>query len=145
MLVAVSSPRFDELEVRTLIDGFERYFGRGERYALVWAPARNLALPGLRERQQIGEWIRHPRVAAFTKQLCVGTAAVVPNAIARGSLSAILFIGKPPVPLRPVATVADGVDFALERLAASNVRLPKPADLLRFEVLRELKAAGLIA
>lgn len=125
-----------------MIDGFDRYFARGERYALVWAPAKSLALPGLRERQRIGEWIRHPRVADFTKRLCVGTAAVVPNAIARGSLSAVLLIGKPPVPLRPVASVADGLDFALERLHAAGLRLPKPADLLRFELLRELKEAG---
>jgi hypothetical protein len=135
LVLAISDADFDDNEHRTMSAGFDGYFARGERYALLWMQAPNGRSPGLRERAQIAGWIAHPRVRDFTKRLCVGAAAVVPNSIVRGALSAIMMVAKPPTPFNVVSTPAEGIDRCFEYLAASGLSLPKPKDLIRREAL----------
>lgn len=118
--------------------GFEGYFARGERYALLWTQPKQGRLPGLRERTRIGAWISHPRVRDFTKRLCVGAAAVVPNAIMRGALSAIMLVGKPPTPFSAVSTTEQGLDYCFKHIAEAGLSLPRPEALLRYEALRAI-------
>lgn len=138
LLIAISPSHFDDDEMQQLRDGFERYFARGEKYALLWTLAKGHQSPGWRERKRLGEWISHPRVVDFTKRLCVGSAAVVPNAIERGALAGIMLIGKPAAPFRAVPNAAEGLDYCFEQIAKAGLALPKPAPVLRFEVLRAL-------
>jgi len=138
LIVAISNADFGDDEQRTMEEGFEGYFARGERYALLWTQPKQGRLPGLRERTRIGAWIAHPRVRDFTRRLCVGAAAVVPNAIVRGALSAVMLVGKPPTPFSVVSTAEQGLDFCFAKIAESGLALPKPEDLVRFEALRAI-------
>jgi len=138
LIVAVSGADFGDDEQRAMEEGFEGYFARGERYALLWTQPKQGRMPGLRERSRIGAWLAHPRVRDFTKRLCVGAAAVVPSAIMRGALSAIMVVAKPPTPFSAVTTAEEGLDFCFARLGDAGLVLPRSEALVRFEALRAI-------
>ncbi len=136
LIVTVSASVWDATEVRALIDGFEPYFQRGERYAVLAVPTPNAPTPGHVERKLLGAWTSHPRVREAIKRLCVASATVVPSALERAALSIIWAFGKPPCPSEAAATLERGLDFCLERMRQEGLRLPKPPDLVRYETLR---------
>lgn len=136
--MTVSAPVFDKAEVQSMADGFERYFGRGERYAVLSVPARGSTVPGPRERALIAEWAGHPRVRDFSKRLCVGSATVVSSPLSRAALTVITAIWKPPSPIEAVPSVARGLDYCLGRITAERLPLLKPVDLVRHELLNAL-------
>jgi hypothetical protein len=43
LVATVSAPQFDERELKSMVEGFERYFERGERYTLITVSPRNFA------------------------------------------------------------------------------------------------------
>jgi hypothetical protein len=71
---ATASSEFDEM-----LAGFERYFLRGERYALILYTAEGGDLPGARNRKRIAEWANQPRVRALSARLCVPRGARSPG------------------------------------------------------------------
>ena len=139
LIITVSGPVFDADEVRALADGFERYFARGERYAVLSASPRNAAAPAQRERKLIADWAGHPRVRDFSKRLCVGSATVAQNAITRAALTVIMALWKPAAPFEIVSGVAPGLDYCLRRIREENLSMSKPSDLVRYEMLRRLE------
>jgi len=124
-----------------MAEGFERYFARGDRYAVLAVTPRNAPAPGPRERRLIAEWADHPRVRDFSKRLCVGSASVVTNPLARAALSVIMGIWKPPAPFEIAPTPAKGLDWCLERIQAERLVLSKPVDLVRYEMRKLLDDA----
>lgn len=140
LIVTVSGPVWDAAEVRALTDGFEPYFQRSERYSVLSVPTPKAPAPGHAERKLLGAWTSHPRVREAIKRLCVGSATVVPSTLERAALSVIWALGKPPCPSEAVATLERGLDFCLERMREEGLRLPKPADLVRYETLRTVNA-----
>jgi len=142
VLITVSDHVFDAKEVRSMADGFERYFARGERYAVLSTSPRDAAIPAQAERKQIGEWANRPRVRDFSKRLCIGSATVVHSTMARAALSIITAIWKPPSPLEIVPSLDRGLDYCLRRIREERLPLGKPADLVRHEMLALLKDLG---
>jgi hypothetical protein len=138
LVVTVSGPVWDAAEVRALTDGFEPYFQGSERYAVLSVPTPKAPAPGHAERQMLGAWTNHPRVREAIKRLCVGAATVVPSAVERAALSIIYAFGEPPCPSEAVGTPERGLDFCLQRMREEGLRLPKPPDLVRYEMLRAL-------
>lgn len=141
LLITIAAPNFDAAEVKSMADGFERYFARGERYAVLTASPRNAPAPGQRERRMIAEWANHPRVRDYSKRLCVGSATVTPNPLARAALSVIMAFWKPPTPLEIAPTVEKGLDYCLRRIQEERLPMSKPNELVRYEMLRLLKDA----
>jgi len=135
LLITVSAPSFDAAEMRSMTEGFERYFLRGERYALLSASPRNAPVPGPRERQQIAEWANHPRIRDFSKRLCVGSATVIRNPVARAALTVIMAVWKPPTPFEVAPSAERGLDYCLERVREARLVLAKPQALVRHEML----------
>ena len=145
LLVVLHAARFDDGEMRDMVEGYEKYFKRAERYAvLIVSPGDSVHL-GARERRLISDWVNSPRVRKHSGTLCVGSATVVPSAIARGALTAILWFWTPPCPVRATPTVEEGFDFCLERLASAGLALPRPIDQVRAEVLSMLRGSGQFA
>jgi hypothetical protein len=138
LIVTVSAPVWNAEEVRALIDGFEPYFQRGERYAVLSVPWPKAPAPGHAERKLITQWTGHPRVREAIKRLCVGAAAVVPSAVERAALSIIWALGKPPCPSEAVPTAERGLDYCFARIREEGLALSRPADLMRYETLRAI-------
>jgi hypothetical protein len=141
LLVTVSAPTFDETELRSMTEGFERCFARGEKYALVSVRPSNVAMPGPNERRRIAAWANHPRVQESMRRLCVGTAVVVQSPLLRAGLSVFTAIFNPAVRIEPVASSQKGIDYCITQLLKQGVRLQKPGDLVRFEAVRAIEAA----
>jgi hypothetical protein len=141
LIVTISAPNFDEREVKSMAEGFERYFAKGERYAVLAVTPRNAPAPGQRERRLIAEWANHPRVRDYSKRLCVGSATVTTNPLARAALSVIMAIWKPPAPFEIAPTPAKGLDWCLQRIQDERLALSKPVDLVRYEMLKLLADA----
>ena len=138
LLVSVGPMQTTDVELEQTWAGYERYFARGERYALMTVSPREAQSPGARERKRMADWANTPRVREFSKKLCVGSATVVPSAIMQGALTAILWLWKPAAPHLAVRTVADGLTFCLERLAAEKVPIPQGPEALRRAVNAEV-------
>jgi len=139
LLVAVPRPTFDVAEVQSMMDEFERYFQRGERYAVLTITARNAPVPGQVERRMIGEWVNHPRVRDYTKRLCVGSATLISNPLARAAHTIIMAFGKPAIPSEAVPTLEKGLDYCLECIRSAALPTSQPLELMRYHLIRELR------
>lgn len=141
LVITISAPTFDEKEVKSMAEGFERYFARGDRYAVLTASPRNAPAPGPRERRMIADWANHPRVRDYSKRLCVGSAMVTTNPLTRAALSVIMAIWKPPTPFDISPTLERGVDYCLRRIQEERLPLSKPQAFVRYEMLKLLNDA----
>jgi len=139
LLVLVGPQRMASAEVDEMLKGFDRYFERGERYALLTVMPRGIQLPGARERKQMVDWASSATVRDFTAKLCVGAATLVTNPLMQGALTAILWLWKPPSPHAAVRSVSDGLDFCLERLAAERIPMAESPSVMRGAVDDELR------
>lgn len=100
LLVQVGPMQFTEESVREMAALYEPYFARGERYATVSLQPRNAKTPGAKERKLIVDWVTSARVAEATKRLCVASATVLPNPIARGVFTAMPGVWSRAAPVR---------------------------------------------
>jgi hypothetical protein len=139
LIVTVNARRFDEIEARSMADGYQRYFTRNQRYAVLSVSPRDAEPVGAKARKAVAEWVGGPDVQQYARALCVGAASVVEGAIARGALTALLWLWTPPMPLRPCATLDEGLDYCFDRLAAEGVSLPRPQDEIRRETMERLR------
>ena len=139
LLISVSAPVFNDAEVRSMIEGFERYFQRGERYAVLSVNTRGAPPPAQQQRRMIADWANQARVKALTKKLCIGTATVAENAIMRASLSIVMAFWKAPSPLKVVPSFEAGLDYCLKRIEEQRLALPRSPEVVRREMIARLK------
>ncbi|HYP90543.1 MAG TPA: hypothetical protein VEQ59_20375 [Polyangiaceae bacterium] len=139
LIVTVSANKMDAAEVQALSEGFEKYFLRGERYALLNTTPRDFQIPDNSVRMLISQWINHPRVRDFTKRLCVGAATVNRNVLYRVAFNVVMAFQKPATQMECVANLEQGLDFCLGRLKAERLVTAKPLDLIRYELLEQLR------
>lgn len=141
LVITIAAPNFDDAAFKSMVDGFERYFARGERYSVLTATPRNAPAPGQKERRMISEWADHPRVRDFARRLCVGSSVVAPNPLMRAALTVIMALWKPASPVEVVGSIEAGLDYCLRRIQAEQLPTPKPPELMRYEMLRVLRDA----
>jgi len=139
VLLGVGPPHWDATAVARMAEQFEPYFAQGQRYTFLYVQPHEAANPGAHERKLLIDWADSPRVREFSRKLSVGTALVLPNALLRGALTAMMWLWKPVSPIDPVDSVEAGLDQCLARLAAAGVPLPRSASALRLEALELLK------
>jgi hypothetical protein len=121
-----------------MLAGFERYFLRGERYALISYTAEGGGLPGACDRKRIAEWANQPRVRALSARLCVGSAPVVQSALMRGTMTALLWFWEPACPLRLATTPTEAIDWCLDRLEEEGVSVPRSRANVHESLQREV-------
>lgn len=138
LVVCVSPARYDDAELRRMFDGFRRYFERGQRYALITHNPKNSEAASARARKTIVDWANSPDVRRNSGALCVGSATVVANALARGAMTAILWLWKPANPHHMAATTEEAVDWAIQQMTDAGLALPQPRERLRQSVLARL-------
>jgi hypothetical protein len=134
LLVLVLPQRFDAEAVQRMAELYEPYFARSERYAVVSLQPPGSEAPGPAERKLITEWVDSPRVRRLTEQLCVASATVVSNPIARGALTAMLWVWKPATPVQPVSNLDEGVNHCLNKLRLAEVPIPLAEPRLRMTI-----------
>jgi hypothetical protein len=140
LLFAVSpEDGYDENVIRVMSAGYERFWARGDRYALISLSSSRGSVVNARGRRLITDWANSPRVRAMSKEFCVGSATIVTSALARGALTAILWLWTPATPHEAVSTPEEAVDFCLKKLAQAGVKLPRSAEVLREEALASLR------
>jgi hypothetical protein len=130
LVVTVGAMTYTDDELRDMSAGFDELFTRGDRFALISYTPDGAEMPNARARKGIADWADSPRVRAMSKKLCVASATVVQNALARGALTAIMWIWKPPSPHKAVSNPNDAVEWCLEHLAAARIPLNGSRDEL---------------
>lgn len=138
LLLAIGPETWTAATVSDMAASYERYFRRGERYALISGGGGAISA---RERGAIGKWADSPRVREKSRELCVGSATITKSALARGALTALLWIWKPASPHQIAATPEEAVDWCLVRLAEAKLALPRSTEIVRREAIRRLTNA----
>jgi hypothetical protein len=138
LLLCIGPKHFDEAAVAEMAAGYERYFVRGDRYSLITCSPRD-AVTDARGRKMIVDWANSPRVRQKSRELCVGSSTVVPNALARGALTALLWLWKPSSPHHVVASSEEGIDWCLARIAEARLVLPGSSADVRRDALRRVR------
>jgi hypothetical protein len=134
-LVLSMGPRvWQDTTIDDMAAGYERFFARGERYALISAAPRGSVF-GAKHRKQVADWSNSPRVRQKSGELCIGSATLARDALSRGALTAVLWLFKPPSPHQVVATPEEGVDWCIAKLQAAGIALPRSAAGLRSAAL----------
>lgn len=136
LVVSVGARTQTEAEFDEMVAGFDRLFERGDRYALINHTPDGAEVPNARARKRIADWADSPRVRSFSKKLCVGSATIVQSQLARGALTAIMWLWKPVAPHKIVTNPVDAVDWCLDRLTAENV----PMTFTRGEAMTKLES-----
>jgi len=116
LLVCVAPHRWDDAWVSSMMEGYEGYFRRGERYALITHTPRGGGLAGAKERRRIADWANSPRVRKLSVELCVGSCTVVRDPFTRAAITAVLWFWKPASPHRTATAPAEAVDWCFERM-----------------------------
>ena len=137
-LVLSIAPRvWQDSTIEEMAAGYERYFTRGERYALISASPTGSVF-GAKHRKQVADWSNSPRVRQKSAELCIGSATLARDALSRGALTAVLWLFKPASPHEVVATPEEGVDWCIAKLQAAGIALPRSAAGLRSAALAHL-------
>ena len=138
LVVCVAPLRHDERAIRLLAEGYERYFARGRKYALISATPRGATPMAARERKAVADWASTPRVRQKSAELCVGSATIVKDAGAKGALTAILWRWTPTSPHHVTTTPEEAVDWCIAQLQAAGVPMPSEPSEMRRRTLRLL-------
>jgi len=99
----------------------ERPLLRRERFVEIFDATYTAPSPAV-QRRQVAEWIRER--AGLLKTYQIGVAFVIPSALVRGALTAILWIQPHPSPHTVVATLAEAERWAIERARAEGLHVP---------------------
>ncbi len=73
-----------------------------------------------KQRQRTGEWLKQQ--ASLLRAACVGQSVVVPGTVQRGVLTAILWMGDYPVPMRACASEEEATTWVRSLLETSSHR-----------------------
>jgi hypothetical protein len=139
VIITVTSSRLEVSEVEVLSSGFERFFQRGERYAVLGLTEGKFRVPDIAARTALQNWVNHPRVRDYSGRLCVGTAAVNDNVLHRIAFNLVMTFSKAVSETAWFGTPQEAVDFCIERIRVAKLSTPQPLDLIRNEVLKEAK------
>jgi hypothetical protein len=139
LIVTVSANQVDAKEVQQLSEGFERFFNRGERYAVLNLMPADFKIPDAGARTLMAKWVSHPRVRDFAKRLCVGAATVQPNLLYRVAFNIVMAFDKPATHIECVATLERGIDHCLESIRSARLSTTRPFEMIRYELIDQLK------
>lgn len=136
LVVTVGAMTHTDTEFNEMVAGFDALFARGDRYALITYTPEGGEMPNARARKRIADWADSPRVRSLSKKLCVGSATIVEGAVARGALTAIMWLWKPTSPHKAVSHPTEAIDWCVAHLADAGVPLSHGHD----ELLAKLRA-----
>ncbi len=126
---------YDDETMAQMTAQYQRFFDRGDRYAVISTNRAGATSPNAKARRAIADWAGSPRVKKVVSELCIGSATVARGALERGTLTAIFWLWRPPCPYQIAASHEEAVDWTIERLIAAKVPLPLGPDGTRRKAL----------
>lgn len=139
------SDGFDAHQVELMAAYYAKLWKRGKRYSLISCSPLEAKATSARGRKLIVDWAQSKEVRENSAKFCVGSTTVVPNALARGALTAILWAWSPAAPHEACATVEEALDWCLRQLRANHVAMPEEPDEMRRRALQILRDASVLA
>lgn len=112
---AMSDPEFEKY-----LAGVTEILERGSTNYLIFDTTKSAA-PTAKQRKRQADWITEH--TAMIKRHSAGTAYVIPSALLRGMLTAILWLSPSPVEHVVVSTMREAEQVARQKLAARGVAL----------------------
>jgi len=138
LIVTVAGKLIDATEMQEMSEGYEKYFARGERYAVLNLTPADFQMPDHAARNLVARWVHHPRVREFSKRLCIGAASVQRSLLYRVAFNVVMAFDKPATEIKCVATLEEGLDHCLGCIKREKLAMAKPLDLVRYEVIQQL-------
>ncbi len=121
VLVYTAPVPIDDAAINRINAWCEDIWSREERYTLVTYRSPDAPSATAAERRRLAEWANRPAVRRGSRRWCAGSATVVDSPLHRGTLTALLWIWKPPNPHQVVATADEGVEYCLAQLRAEDI------------------------
>lgn len=131
LLVCIGPPLWDDAAVTAMTEGFEQYFARGVRYAVINHTPRGGGIAGSKERRRIADWANSARVRSISAELCVGSSIVLRDPFARAALAAIQWFWKPTFPYCTTTSPRTAIDWCLGQIHLSALPMPRNDDEVR--------------
>jgi hypothetical protein len=123
MLLVSFAGQYSDEEFAAYLDQYQVFLGRNEPYAAVFiTPPKGRMMSASHAKLQ-AEWMRQHDAAI--RERVVALAFVLPSAVMRGALRAILWMQPMPVQHRVFATVAEAVEWAAQMLAEKGIKAPR--------------------
>lgn len=108
-----------ESDVAVAAAVFDRVFANAQTFTS-FADIRDLrGIPGAAERKAIADWMR--RIEPQMRRHCVGAGNLIRSSVVRGAMTAIYWLFEPPVPQHYPATLDEGLDWCVQRLADAGI------------------------
>lgn len=140
LVVLVTPAHFNDESVQRMNEEFLRYYARNERYTLLTVPTPGAPTPNAHERKLVGEWASSDLIQTNSSRLCVSAGIVFTSTLARGALTAILWLWKPPFPIEFFGSVEHAIDFCVGGARKAGLALPADGTKLKEEIVREVAA-----
>jgi hypothetical protein len=133
-LVYVRFPReFAPATMKATIEGFERAYGRRERFVVVADGTHIVKFPGPAERKMLSEWTSSPVRREKERLYTIGTAIVLTSGPMRAMMSAITWVSPPATLQVWKATTQEAIDWCCERLAEAKIPVTEAIEAARAE------------
>jgi hypothetical protein len=105
-----------------MLHGYEERYAQRKRYALLVNAGSLSHTPSASARKLITDWqILHME---NTARWCIGTSVYMSSGMIRGALTAMNWFVKQPGPMNYPASMAEGLDWCVERLDACSLLVP---------------------
>jgi hypothetical protein len=136
LLLVDLPPSMNMVAIESIIAGFERVNGRGERYINVVDCSSVARFPGATERRRLLDWMKHETRFERERRLVIASAVVLTSGTMRALLSAMNWVHRPAAPQEWMATLGEAIDWSCERLVAAGMAITPAIAGLRTESKR---------
>jgi hypothetical protein len=124
VVVQTTHPGYTRECAIAMLDAFDALLARGDRYALVSYYRLDAGMMRASERKLVTDWWATRKFRL--QQLNVLTVTVLPSAILRGGLTAMVWVVQPKLRIVSAASVEEGIRIAANGLRAAGVPLSAP-------------------
>jgi hypothetical protein len=128
-LVIATCPHELNLDsIGTLTRAFDECFARRERFALITDTRPLTRLPDAIWRRTLGDWLNEPVFRLRTGRYNVGSATIFTSRLTRSTMTAILWVWKPPAPQFAASNMVEAADWCCDMLTRAKVPMSPELD-----------------
>jgi hypothetical protein len=124
VVVQTTHPGYTRDCAIAMLEAFDALLTRGDRYALVSYYRLEAGMMQASTRKLVTDWWATRKLRL--QELNVVTVTVLPSAILRGGMTAMLWVVQPSLRIVSAASVEEGIRIAADALRAAGVPLSGP-------------------